>query len=91
MLLSLEEVTQARDSQQGLIAELRYELGQRKEEEETLRSQASAAIADLEEEKKSVNVTESLMNRMKAENAELVVKCEQLLQQITALCEQIDR
>jgi len=87
----LEEAREARDSQQGLIAELRYELSQSKEEEETLKSRVEKAVAEAEEKKVRSQLMESRLQKMSAENEDLTLKGRQLVEDLAALKEQIER
>ena len=74
-----------------MIAELRYELNQRKQEEDALRSQFQEAKAEVDEIKVVSRRMDVDMSKISRENVDLQMKCSQLLEQVTALMEQIER
>ena len=90
-MLALERLEDKHVSQQGVIAELHYELSQKEEKVNVLGSQCQAAAAEVERMMKESRLIAAEKTRLLSENAELLLKCGQQTEQVTALTEQIER
>ena len=89
--MSLERLEEKQDSQKVTIAELRYELNQRKEEENTLRTQLQTSTVEMERMREEGMLMATEKKIAVGENAKLRAKCDWQSEQVTALTEQIGR